>query len=48
MSVTERYTMRTNGRDSGFTLTEVLIAVVIMSVLGGGLVAIMRRYGRCR
>jgi prepilin-type N-terminal cleavage/methylation domain-containing protein len=32
-------------RVRGFTLIEVLIAIVIMSVLGGGLIAIMRQMG---
>ena len=32
-------------RHEGFTLIEVLIAIVIMSVLGGGLIAIMRQMG---
>ena len=31
--------------ERGFTLTEVLIAMVIMSILGGGLIAIMRQMG---
>ena len=32
-------------RQLGFTLAEVLITIVIMSIVGGGLVAIMRQMG---
>lgn len=44
-------TMKTNqtglgvAAHEGFTLTEVLIAIVIMSILGGGMIAIMRQMG---